>query len=374
MNWAAPSPLTLRRRQASKRIDSRSNQQEKRGLLRVFLPACGPSAAAIRYNREMVSEFDLIARYFTRPLRPGSPTSLGIGDDCALLTPSPGMQIAISSDMLVEGRHFFAGADAAKLGHKSLAVNLSDLGAMGAKPLAFTLALSLPQVQPDWLAAFSGGLFLLADEHQCELIGGDTTRGPLNICITVFGEVPAAHALRRDAAKAGDEIWVSGTLGDARLALAACNKELDLEQEDFARAARRLDQPTPRVALGTSLRGIAHAAIDVSDGLIGDLQHILKRSGVGAVLNVDALPTGPSLAKQSQDLRRRFALAGGDDYELCFIAPASLRNQVEAAGQKTDTPVTRVGSITAAAGMRLVDASGNPLELAVSSFDHFAAS
>jgi thiamine-monophosphate kinase len=322
----------------------------------------------------MLSEFDLIARYFTRPLRPNSPTSLGIGDDCALLTPSPGMQLAISSDMLVEGRHFFAGADAAKLGHKSLAVNLSDLGAMGARPLAFTLALSLPQVQPDWLAAFSEGLFRLADEHQCELIGGDTTKGPLNICITVFGEVPAAHALRRDAAKAGDDIWVSGTLGDARLALAACNKELHLGQEDFARAALRLDQPAPRVALGTALRGIAHAAIDVSDGLIGDLRHILKRSGVGALLDVDALPFGPSLAKQTQDLRRRFTLAGGDDYELCFIAPASSRPQVEAAAQETGTLVTRVGRITAEAGMRLVDASGNALDLPVSSFDHFAAS
>lgn len=322
----------------------------------------------------MVSEFDLIARYFTRPLRANSPTSLGIGDDCALLTPSPGMQLAISCDMLVEGRHFFPGADAARLGHKSLAVNLSDLGAMGAKPVAFTLALSLPQVQPDWLAAFSEGLFSLADEHACELIGGDTTKGPLNICITVFGEVPAALALRRDAAKAGDDIWVSGTLGDARLALAACNKELVLDSAEFTAASLRLDQPAPRVALGNALRGIAHAAIDVSDGLIGDLGHILKRSGVGAVLNVDALPVGTALSKQTQDLRRRFALAGGDDYELCFIAPAARRMDVEAAAQKSCTQVTRVGSITGQTGMKLVDTGGQPLELSVSSFDHFAAS
>ncbi len=321
----------------------------------------------------MLSEFDLIARYFTRPLRPDSPTSLGIGDDCALLTPSPGMQIAISSDMLVEGRHFFAGADAAKLGHKCLAVNLSDLGAMGAKPLAFTLALSLPQVQADWLSAFSEGLFRLADEHGCELIGGDTTKGPLNICITIFGEVPAAHALRRDAAKAGDDIWVSGTLGDARLALAACNMEVQLAPDDFAQAALRLDQPTPRVALGTALRGIARAAIDVSDGLIGDLRHILKRSGVGAELNVDALPFGAVLAKQNLDLRRRFALAGGDDYELCFIAPAACRSDVEAAARQSATPVMRVGSITAEAGLRLADANGALVDLSVSSFDHFAA-
>lgn len=321
----------------------------------------------------MLSEFDLIARYFTRPLRPGSPASLGIGDDCALLAPSPGMQIAISSDMLVEGRHFFPGADAARLGHKSLAVNLSDLGAMGAKPLAFTLALSLPHIQPAWLDAFSSGLFRLAEEHGCELIGGDTTRGPLTICITVFGEVPAAHALRRDAARPGDDIWVSGSLGDARLALATCNREIVLDADDFASASLRLDLPTPRVALGTALRGIAHAAIDVSDGLIGDLGHILKRSGVGAVLDVDALPAGPILAKQAPDLRRRFALAGGDDYELCFAAPAERRSEVEAAARQADTVVTRVGGISAQAGLRLTDASGAALELSVSSFDHFSA-
>lgn len=322
----------------------------------------------------MLSEFDLIARYFTRPLRPGSPTSLGIGDDCALLAVSPGMQMAISSDMLVEGRHFFAGADAAKLGHKSLAVNLSDLGAMGAKPLAFTLALSLPQVQPDWLDAFSRGLFKLAEEHGCELIGGDTTKGPLNICITVFGEVPAAHALRRDAARPGDDIWVSGSLGDASLALAACNKEMKLDAEDFASAMLRLDQPTPRVALGMALRGIAHASIDVSDGLIGDLGHILKRSGAGAVLDIDALPVGRILAKQAPDLRRRFALAGGDDYELCFAAPAERRSEVEAAARQAGTPITRVGRIRSQAGLQLTDAGGAPLELSVTSFDHFAAS
>lgn len=322
----------------------------------------------------MLSEFDLIARYFTRPLRPASPTSLGIGDDCALLGVSPGMQLAISSDMLVEGRHFFAGADAAKLGHKSLAVNLSDLGAMGARPLAFTLAISLPDIQPDWLAAFSEGLFRLADEHACELIGGDTTKGPLNICITVFGELPAAQALRRSAATAGDDIWVSGSLGDARLALAVCNRELTLDAGAFASAAVRLDQPAPRVALGTALRGIAHAAVDISDGLIGDLGHILKRSAVGAVLHIDALPAGPVLATQPQDLRRRFALAGGDDYELCFTAPASCRQAVLAAAQQTGTPVTRVGGITAEPGLRLTDAEGKPVVLSVSSFDHFAAS
>ena len=321
----------------------------------------------------MVSEFDLIARYFTRPLRPGSAASLGIGDDCALLAPTPGMQLAISSDMLVEGRHFFPDADPYYLGHKSLAVNLSDLAAMGSTPLAFTLALSLPQAQPDWLAAFSKGLLALADEHQCELIGGDTTKGPLNICITIFGEVPAAQALRRDAAQVGDEIWVSGTLGDARLALAACTNEHVLEESACAAAKVRLDTPTPRVALGKALRGIAHAALDVSDGLIGDLGHILQRSKVGATLQLDALPAGPVLATQAQDLRRRFTLAGGDDYELCFTAPASQRQAVEQAAKDAATAVTRIGVIEAQPGLRLIDMHGAPVELSVASFDHFTA-
>jgi thiamine-monophosphate kinase len=319
----------------------------------------------------MLSEFDLIARYFTRPLRHDSRAALGIGDDCALLTPAPGTQLAISSDMLVEGRHFFPNANPAKLGHKCLAVNLSDLAAMGAKPVAFTLALSLPEAKPEWLAAFSEGLFKLADAHGCELIGGDTTKGPLNICITVFGELPSGQALRRDTARAGDDVWISGTLGDARLALAGCRQEIMLDTAAIEAAAVRLDEPIPRVALGIALRGVAHAAIDISDGLIGDLGHVLQRSGVGATVNVDALPAGPTLERRSQDMRRRFALAGGDDYELCFTAPVSKRNAVAAAARAAATTVTRVGSIEATAGLRLTDADGAPLDLQLSSFDHF---
>ena len=319
----------------------------------------------------MLSEFDLIARYFTRPLRHDSRAALGIGDDCALLTPAPGTQLAISSDMLVEGRHFFPNANPVKLGHKCLAVNLSDLAAMGAKPVAFTLALSLPEAKPEWLAAFSEGLFKLADAHGCELIGGDTTKGPLNICITVFGELPSGQALRRDAARAGDDVWISGTLGDARLALAGCRQEIMLDTAAIEAAAVRLDEPIPRVALGIALRGVAHAAIDISDGLIGDLGHVLQRSGVGATVNVDALPAGPTLERRSQDMRRRFALAGGDDYELCFTAPVSKRDAVTAAARAAATTVTRVGSIEAAAGLRLTDAGGAPLDLQLSSFDHF---
>ena len=327
----------------------------------------------------MLSEFDLIAEYFNRP-RPVRAT-LGIGDDCALLTPGAGMQTAISSDMLVEGRHFFAGADPRLLGHKSLAVNLSDLAAMGARPVGFTLALALPSAERAWLAEFSAGLFALADAHGCELIGGDTTKGPLNICITIFGELAPGEALRRDAARPGDDIWISGTLGDARLALAACLNEPGAGEAlaraqgaaDFAAAAARLHAPTPRVALGRLLaqQRIAHAAIEISDGLVGDIGHILKLSKVGATLDVDALPAGPVLSRCAQAWRRAYTAAGGDDYELCFTAPASRREAVLAAGAQSGTPVTRVGRIEAAPGLRLVDAHGAPLALRVQGFDHF---
>jgi len=321
----------------------------------------------------MLSEFDLIKQYFVRPT-PGRAT-LGIGDDCALLTPSPGMQTAISSDMLVEGRHFFAGEDAQRLGHKSLAVNLSDLAAMGARPVAFTLALALPAAERAWLEGFSRGLFALADAHGCELIGGDTTKGPLNICITVFGEVAPSRALRRNAARPGDDIWVSGTLGDARLALAGYLGELTLPADAQTAAGSRMHTPTPRVALGVMLaeRGLAHAAIDISDGLAGDLGHILEKSHVGATLNADALPAGPVLATQPQALRRAFTAAGGDDYEICFTAPAANRDAILAAAEACGTPVTRIGRIDAAAGLRWTDAHGAPLKLELTSFDHFTS-
>jgi len=322
----------------------------------------------------MLSEFDLIKQYFVRARTPRA--TLGIGDDCALLTPAPGMQLAISSDMLVEGRHFFAGADARMLGHKSLAVNLSDLAAMGARPLAFTLALALPAADPVWLAGFSAGLFELADAFGCELIGGDTTKGPLTICITIFGELEAGHALRRDAARPGDDIWISGTLGDARLALEAYRGQYGaLDAAALHQAGLRMHMPAPRVALGRALAAapIAHAALDISDGLVGDLGHILSASRVGATLDVDALPAGPVLALQPRELRRRFCAAGGDDYELCFTAPAANRAAVLAAARAAATPVTLVGAIDAAAGLRLVDAAGAALALELAGFDHFTS-
>ena len=321
----------------------------------------------------MLSEFDLIKQYFKRP-RPGR-AALGIGDDCALLAPAPGMQMAISTDMLVEGRHFFAGADARMLGHKCIAVNLSDLAAMGATPVAFTLALALPAADPAWLEAFSGGLFALADAFDCELIGGDTTKGPLTVSITVFGQLAPGHALRRDAARAGDDIWISGTLGDARLALACYWNDYALDPGPMAIAASRMHMPTPRVALGMALAAgpLAHAAIDISDGLVGDLGHILAASQVGATLAVDTLPAGPVLAAQDLNLRRRFCAAGGDDYELCFTAPAANRAAIMAAALEAGTAVTRVGSIEAEPGLRMVDGGGALVSMGLTGFDHFAS-
>ena len=328
-----------------------------------------------------MSEFDLIKRYFTRPT---THAALGVGDDCALLAPRPGTQLAISSDMLVEGRHFFADVNPAALGHKALAVNLSDLAACGAKPLAFTLALALPRVDDAWLAGFSRGLFALADLHGCELIGGDTTKGPLNICITVFGEVPVVNgrsqALLRSGAQAGDDIYVSGTLGDARLALEAMRGAVELPAAVFAQARERLERPTPRVALGQALRGVATAAIDVSDGLLGDLQHVLDASQLGAVIDTSiainliaayarhAWATGLFSSKKQLE----YVLAGGDDYELAFTAPPAARAAVLAASALAATPVTRIGRVESDSGLRLVDASGHAVRADFKSFDHFA--
>ena len=332
-----------------------------------------------------MGEFDLIARYFKRPARRAS---LGIGDDCALLQPAPGTQLAISCDMLVQGRHFFDDVCPHSLGHKALAVNLSDLAACGAKPLAFTLALALPEANEPWLADFARGLFELADAHDCELIGGDTTAGPLNICITVFGEVPVVNgrslALLRSGAKAGDDLYVSGTLGDARLALEVKQGKLTVPAAVLAAAITRLERPTPRVALGLGLRGIASAAIDVSDGLMGDLGHILESSGVGACVQVDQLvktiachadaarSNDPSSAQLATEQWRALALCGGDDYELLFTAPPSQRAAVAAAALNCQTPVQHIGHIEAAAGLRLIDTQGHLIPNRYASFDHFA--
>jgi thiamine-monophosphate kinase len=317
-----------------------------------------------------MGEFELIERFFKRPARRNA---LGVGDDCALLTPAAGMQLAVSSDMLLEGRHFLSTVDPCKLGHKALAVNLSDLAACGAKPLAFTLALALPRVDETWLEGFSRGLFALADEHGCELVGGDTTRGPLNICITVFGEVPQGQALLRSGAHAGDDLYVSGTLGDARLALEVFRGTLSLPATAFEAARARMEQPAPRIALGQALRGIASSAIDISDGLIGDLGHVLRQSGVGASIDT-AVASGLIQAAAVLDDERKleYVLAGGDDYELAFTAAASQREAVRAAAQQARTPVTRIGRVEVQPGLRLLDAQGQPIARRYGSFDHFA--
>ena len=319
-----------------------------------------------------MGEFDLIDRFFKRPARRAD---LGVGDDCALLSPRAGHQLALSADMLVEGRHFLSTVDPARLGHKSLAVNLSDLAACGAEPRAFLLSLALPRADQAWLQGFSQGLFALADAHGCELVGGDTTQGPLNIAITVIGDVPHGQALLRSGACAGDDIYVSGTLGDARLALEAFRGQLSLPEPVFARCRERMEQPSPRVALGMALRGVASAAADISDGLLGDLGHILRQSGVGARLQIDACE-GLLACRHDVDLppswRRTCALSGGDDYELVFTAPPSRRTEVEQAAQTSQVPVTRIGSITPQPGLELLDADGHSVPARFASFDHFA--
>lgn len=318
-----------------------------------------------------LGEFDLIGKYFQRPPKRAL---LGVGDDCALIAPTPGMQLAISSDMLVEGRHFLSTVEPARLGHKALAVNLSDLAACGAKPLAYTLALALPRADDAWLEGFAEGLHALADSHDIELIGGDTTAGPLNICITVFGDVPPGRALRRDGARAGDTLWVShppgGGIGDARLALEVFRGRAALAGEAFDRVRRAMEQPQPRVALGLALRGIATSAIDLSDGLCGDLAHVLKRSGVGARLDADAVPTSAVLAAQPLALKRECTLAGGDDYELLFTAPAAADAAVHDAAASGGVAVSRIGRIESGPGLRVLDDAGRLLPVGAG-FDHF---
>ncbi|MGV0959272.1 MAG: thiamine-phosphate kinase [Limnohabitans sp.] len=319
-----------------------------------------------------MGEFDLIERFFKRPARQ---VDVGIGDDCAIWTPRPGHQLAISSDMLVEGRHFLSTVDPARLGHKSLAVNLSDLAACGATPRIFLLSLALPRADEAWLAGFSQGLFQLADAHGCELIGGDTTQGPLNISITVMGEVPSSLAVLRSGARQGDDLYVSGHLGDARIALEVFRGNISVPQSVFDAARLRMETPEPRVMLGQSLRGVATAMADISDGLLGDLGHILQASEVGAEIELAA--TADLMAVSAHwncppEWALTCVLSGGDDYELVFTAPASARASVLAASAQSGTRVTRIGHITASPGLVLRDQQGRAVQHPHRSFDHFA--
>ncbi len=317
----------------------------------------------------MVSEFDLITRYFNRPTRH---TVLGVGDDAALLALTPGHELAASTDTMVEGVHFFPDVNPESLGHKVLAVNLSDLAAMGATPKWAMLALTIPKADEAWLEDFARGFFALAAEHDVDLIGGDTARGPRNICVQILGEVPRGRVLRRDGAKVGDDVWISGHVGDAAAAVAHLKGDLRLRGSLLTHCLARLDRPAPRVALGRQLVGVANSAIDISDGLVADLGHICERSAVGAVIEFAAVPCSAELMQlRGHVLVTRAILTGGDDYELCFTAVAERRSEIEALSGQTGLALTRIGNIVAGKGVGVVDPAGKPMSVKDGGFDHF---
>lgn len=321
----------------------------------------------------MASEFDIIRDYFKRPV---TDAVLATGDDAALIAVKPGTELALSTDTLVSGRHFFADADPYKLGYKSLAVNLSDMAAMGAKPRWALLALTLPEelANPDttWLAEFSKGFFTLANRYRVGLIGGDTTAGPLNIGVQIIGEVPAGQALRRSGAQAGDDIWISGKLGDAALALKHELQQITLAPEEIAQCLPSLLTPEAKVELGQRLIGLAHSAIDISDGLAADLGHVLAASEKAASINITDIPCSAVLKKY---WRQKFAidclLAGGDDYELCFTAGQINRREIESLSAELAVPLTRIGKIHSGAGLIVKDTQGHDMTLEITGYDHF---
>ncbi len=318
----------------------------------------------------MPSEFDLIRRYFTRPNRH---VILGIGDDAALLQPRRGMELVVSTDMLVEGTHFFSNAEPRLLGGKTLAVNLSDMAAMGATPRWATLSAALPKVNSVWIKKFAKGFFETADEFSVELIGGDTTRGPLTLCVQILGEVPPGLALRRDTARVGDDVWVSGTVGDAALALAHYHAKIKLDPRSLAFCASRLHAPTPRVTLGKSLRAIAHSAIDISDGLLADLNHILESSGVAAEVELAKVPQSAAMQRYAEmAVAQQARLSGGDDYELCFTAAPESQNKISALARKLNLPLTRIGVIKFGKGLKVINEAGKRMKLSKLGYDHFA--
>jgi thiamine-monophosphate kinase len=320
----------------------------------------------------VTSEFELIQRYFAKPV---VRAALGAGDDCALLYAKPGVQLALSTDMLVEGTHFLAGTDPEKLGHKTLAVNLSDLAAMGADPAYALLAISLPVADEAWVEAFSRGFLRLAAQHGVELVGGDTTRGPLVLSVTVIGEIPSGLALRRDGALEGDDVWLSGMTGEAALALAHLQGRTQLDGSSLERCLERLDTPTPRVELGGRLRGLANCAIDVSDGLAGDLQHIAEASKVRMELRREWIPCPEELQKsQAASLAMGCLLAGGDDYELAFTALASRREELASLSRELRLRLTRIGVVTGGRpAVEVLDTDGRPMVLPRRGYDHFAS-
>ncbi len=323
----------------------------------------------------MAGEFALIDKYFARP----TPSAiLGPGDDCALVQPTPGKQLAVTTDMLVAGTHFLPDTDPRNLGWKALAVNLSDLAAMGATPRWVTLAGALPAVDEAWIAAFADGFFACASEYGVDVIGGDTTRGPLNICITAMGEVEPGRALRRDGAQVGDQVWVSGRPGLAALGLAHLQGKVKLPDPWPRLCVAALEKPRPRVALGQALVGIATAAIDVSDGLLADLGHICERSDCAAAVKLVQLPHLPKGDTYDADLRRialECQVAGGDDYELCFTAPGTLSLTIAQIAARLELPLWHIGEIVAgqAGEVTVYDPDFNPVSFERKGYDHFAA-
>ncbi|MFM2396539.1 MAG: hypothetical protein RLZZ434_1121 [Pseudomonadota bacterium] len=318
-----------------------------------------------------MSEFDVIRQYFTRaPLQ----SELAVGDDAALIRVGANMELAISADMLVAGTHFFADADPYQLGWKALAVNLSDMAAMGAQPKWATLAIALPNIDHAWLGEFSRGLFACADTFGVDLIGGDTTRGPLTISIQIMGEVPAGLALKRSGAQLHDEIWVSGPLGLAALALAQLQGKLSLSPSDFKRCSTALHSPQPRVALGYGLRSLAHSAIDISDGLLADLSHILQASHLGATLHLSQWPHAchwPEAAGLDSSSQAKLLLSGGDDYELCFTAPKASHDALLQLGNKLGLDLCCLGEITQDPSLVVHGLDKAILDIKELGFDHF---
>ena len=324
----------------------------------------------------MPSEFNLIQQYFTRP----SPQAdLGVGDDAALVRVSEGNQLVISTDMSVAGTHFLHDCAPYNIGWKALAVNVSDMAAMGAQPKWATLAISLPEVNQDWLAEFSRGFFACANSFNIDLIGGDTTRGPLNISVTILGEAPAGKALKRSGAQVGDDIWVSGQLGSAALGLAHLQGKVQLTNKlvnELDTCLKALNTPSPRTALGLALRGVATSCIDVSDGLLADLGHILQASNLGAAIDLEKIPC-IELLKNNLDHPQfqELLIAGGDDYELCFTAPQTKREEINALSKQLNLQIslignTRIASISNTSGLQ-VDYKNNQITLLKQGFDHF---
>jgi thiamine-monophosphate kinase len=318
----------------------------------------------------MTIEFDLIDRFFSRPVQN---VVLGVGDDAAVVKPAAGHDLVMTTDTLVSGTHFFADAEPRALGHKALAVNLSDLAAMGARPRWALLAITLPEVDERWLAEFADGFYDLAQRYDVALIGGDTTRGPLSMTVTAIGEVAVGKALRRDRARDGDEVWVSGQVGSAALALRHRHGEVRLKGKDLAACMARLDTPTPRVELGLALIGLASSAIDVSDGLVADAGHIAQRSGVRLEMTYADVP-GISAVMHLKDDKgvRNALLAGGDDYELLFTVPAAAAAQLDAVSGRLGLALTRIGHVVPGEGVAVLDQSGGVIDVGAGGYDHFA--